>query len=548
MYPNNYNDSYLNNLIDQLKNNSRLEEEVESGILEYKLRLDKCDANSLKKLESQMLWRINEGKLLYNIFRAYYVLGIQDDGQLGYMKTEIINNSIKNLKIICENANLKIDYIFKYKYDDNMISICVIKKTISKHLPEINIMLLGNTFTEKTTFLGNLCYNTIDDSSGKSKLLILKHKHEINSGKTSSIHYEIIGITNEKEIINYRNSSLDFNNSWDKIFAKSDYIINIFDTPGDIKYSKTTYNALFNINPDIVLLFTNEFDINTNMNLLIEKIKILIGLEKKFYLIFTKDDKNINKLQNELIKNEIIYDLTNFDETNDLYSNNIYYLILNNQSVESFNNFKKILLNNIIDYNSFKKINTNKVNLHDNNNNNDVCFNIYDIFDIPILNKNIIISGYLISGILEINKDYYLNNTKIKLINIHNKNIDCDKLYSRETGCLEIVFLENKININKFMTIHNNLNNIIQNNILISIKNFTNSKISKIIEDDIYIHSKYFSNIFQIEEKIEKDSNIILKLKTNHKIIINKINFNINSKCLIKIGENNIVGEIIKNY
>ena len=545
MYPNNYNDSYLNNLIDQLKNNSRLEEEVESGILEYKLRLDKCDANSLKKLESQMLWRINEGKLLYNIFRAYYVLGIQDDGQLGYMKTEIINNSIKNLKIICENANLKIDYIFKYKYDDNMISICVIKKTISKHLPEINIMLLGNTFTEKTTFLGNLCYDTIDDSNGKSKLLILKHKHEINSGKTSSIHYEIIGITNEKKIINYRNSSLDFNNSWDKIFAKSDYIINIFDTPGDIKYSKTTYNALFNINPDIVLLFTNEFDINTNMNLLIEKIKILIGLEKKFYLIFTKDDKNINKLQNELIKNEIIYDLTNFDETNDLCSNNIYYLILNNQSVESFNNFKKILLNNIIDYNSFKKINTNKVNLHDNNNNNDVCFNIYDIFDIPILNKNIIISGYLISGILEINKDYYLNNTKIKLINIHNKNIDCDKLYSRETGCLEIEFLENKININKFMTIHNNLNNIIQNNILISIKNFTNSKIN---EDDIYIHSKYFSNIFQIEEKIEKDSNIILKLKTNHKIMINKINFNINSKCLIKIGENNIIGEIIKNY
>jgi GTPase len=96
MYPNNYNDSYLNNLIDQLKNNSRLEEEIESGILEYKLRLDKCDANSLKKLESQMLWRINEGKLLHNTFRAYYVIGIQDDGQLGYMKTEIINNSIKN--------------------------------------------------------------------------------------------------------------------------------------------------------------------------------------------------------------------------------------------------------------------------------------------------------------------------------------------------------------------------------------------------------------------------------------------------------------------
>ena len=537
MHLNNYSDPYLNNLIDQIKKNGKLEEEVEFGIVEYKLRLDKCDDNSLKKLESQMLWRINEGKLLYNAFRAYYVIGIQDDGQIGYVDIEIINKSINNLKKICENAQLKIDYVFKYKYSDTyMLSICVIKKTISKHLPEINIMLLGSTLTEKTTFLGNLCYDTIDDSLGKSKLLILKHKHEINSGKTSSIHHEMIGLTNDKEIINYRNSSLDFNNSWDKIFNRSDYIINLFDTPGDNKFSKTTYNALFNINPEIVLLFTNANDIKNNLNSLIEKIKILTDLNKKFYVICTSG--NIKDIQNELIKNEILYDLTNLEETQDLLSNNIYYININNQLEESFKKFHKLLVNNILDKDIFN------INKHDKQD-NDTCFNIYEIFDIPILNKNIILSGKLISGIIEINKDYYLNNTKIKVINIHNKNIDCDKLFSGETGCLEIEFLEEKVNINKYMTLNNNLNNIMNvNNIIVSIKQQNNLLLNS--SDEIYIYSKYFSNNFIIEEKYYDNEHILLKLKINQKITYNKINLNINSKCLIKLGDNNlIVGELI---
>jgi GTPase len=119
------------------------------------------------------------------------------------------------------------------------------------------MFLLGNSMTEKTNFLGNLCYGTIDDLNGKSKLLILKHKHEIYSGKTSSIHHEIIGLTDK--IINYKNNSLDFYNSWDKIFNQSDMIVNLFDSPGDPKFSKTTISNLLNINPEIILIFTNKF-------------------------------------------------------------------------------------------------------------------------------------------------------------------------------------------------------------------------------------------------------------------------------------------------
>ena len=125
-------DKILNVLIEKLKTNKYLDEEVEYDNIEYKLRLDKMDNAQMKKLESQMLWRINEGKILHNICKAYYVIGIQDNGKLGNINLDIINESINKLKKICDNANLVIDYIFKYKYnEDKIIAIAIIKKAIN---------------------------------------------------------------------------------------------------------------------------------------------------------------------------------------------------------------------------------------------------------------------------------------------------------------------------------------------------------------------------------------------------------------------------------
>ncbi len=545
----NYNDDYLNVIINKINQNGCLDEEIEQGYLEYKLRLDKIDNKSLKKLECQMLWRINEGKIMFNNYKAYYVLGIMDNGKFGNIENDNIEKSILILEKICDNAQLRIDYIFKYKYNnDKMIAIAIIKKSINKHLPEINLFLIGNSNTEKTTFLGNICYDTIDDMMGKSKLLIFKHKHEINSGFTSCIQHEIIGLKQNKdkinEVINYRNNTLDFNNSWDKIFHNSDILINIFDSPGNSKYLKTTFSSIFNINPDIFLIFTNLMDLKNDIKSILDKIKLILFLKKKFYIIFTEKD-NLNEcifiLQNSLINNNLFFNLTSinhFDKK--IENNNIYYFSINNCDETTIIDFK---------FNFFTKVINTHLEYHNNNINKynaDTCFNINEIFDIPILNKNIILSGFLISGTIETNKIYYLNNIKIKIINIHNKTIDCDILYTGESGCLEIEFIENtKVNINKFMTIHNNPENI-------KLVDYINIEINKDdidninIKDDIYIYSKYFNNNFIIEDKIIKNNKIIIKVKSHNigNISINKNNLLINDCCLIKFNDIHICGKI----
>ena len=123
---------YINSLISKIETNGCLDEEIEEGYLEYKLRLDRADEKIIKKLASQMLWRINEGKQIYNTYKAYYVIGIKDDGKFGYIEREIMDISLINFKKVCDIANTKIDYVYEYNYETkyyinvlfNIIIIC----------------------------------------------------------------------------------------------------------------------------------------------------------------------------------------------------------------------------------------------------------------------------------------------------------------------------------------------------------------------------------------------------------------------------------------
>ncbi len=58
-------------------------EENDEGNIEYKWRLDYKNEYSLKKLVSQMLWRLNEGNERYGRYEAHYLLGVYDNGTPG---------------------------------------------------------------------------------------------------------------------------------------------------------------------------------------------------------------------------------------------------------------------------------------------------------------------------------------------------------------------------------------------------------------------------------------------------------------------------------
>ena len=60
--------------------------------------------------------------------------------------------------------------------------------------------MLGNAECGKSTLIGVLTYDELDNGRGKARLNLFRHLHEIQTGHTSSINDEILGFNNEGEV------------------------------------------------------------------------------------------------------------------------------------------------------------------------------------------------------------------------------------------------------------------------------------------------------------------------------------------------------------
>ena len=92
------------------ENKSALIQENDDGFIEYKWKLDSKNELSIKKLVSQLLWRLNEGKEETGIYEAHYVLGVYDNGIFGKLTRFELNGTVEIFFSILEKANAEVVY------------------------------------------------------------------------------------------------------------------------------------------------------------------------------------------------------------------------------------------------------------------------------------------------------------------------------------------------------------------------------------------------------------------------------------------------------
>ena len=164
--------------------------ENDEGNTEYKRHLCSEELKSFdtnynirfQQLVTQMKYRLEEGDGL-----AIYYIGVEDNGSLFKLTKEQRRISMLVVKKMTIFLDASIDSTY---FNENYIKIIIKDKWKSKILPERRILLLGDTETGKTTFLAYLIKNKLDTNKCKSRLFILNHKHELETGKTSSFNYQ----------------------------------------------------------------------------------------------------------------------------------------------------------------------------------------------------------------------------------------------------------------------------------------------------------------------------------------------------------------------
>ncbi|KAI9732805.1 MAG: hypothetical protein M1834_003743 [Cirrosporium novae-zelandiae] len=231
---------------------------------------------------------------------ALYEIGVADDGTFVGLTQDELDESLENLKAMAASLGCGVkvlrtvivgncewvddnDLPAKHKEDLFVAEALVKPDFTSSHLAEtqgnsdkerpnlaracsapvneesasqteqLRVTLTGTTTSGKSSLLGTLSTSTLDNGRGKSRLSLLRHRHEIATGVTSSVSQEMLGYKTEEyatctEVVNYASGNVS---TWDDIHASSQRgrLVFLSDSAGHPRYRRTTARGLMSWAP-----------------------------------------------------------------------------------------------------------------------------------------------------------------------------------------------------------------------------------------------------------------------------------------------------------
>ncbi|KAI8994500.1 P-loop containing nucleoside triphosphate hydrolase protein [Pilobolus umbonatus] len=182
---------------------------------------------------------------------------------------------------------------FERPSDDDEVEYTVTEVHVRKlandeqqeYATNLRIVLVGGLGTGKSTLLSHITHGIKDNGRGRARLSLLRHRHEVESGRSSSISHEIIGYDSKGQLVNYGTMNV---NSWEDICDMSSKVITFLDTCGYPKYLRTTISGLMGY-PDYACLVIAG-NAGTVSDITREHLSIAIMLSIPVFVVITKVD------------------------------------------------------------------------------------------------------------------------------------------------------------------------------------------------------------------------------------------------------------------
>ena len=271
----------------------------------HEYRIKKCLKSNLRfnQLATQMKFRISEGEGI-----AIYYLGINNDGSIYNLSKKEKSLSLRILKEIVKFIDCKIE---KLLFIDSYIKVVIKDDRKFLNYKERRILLLGDTESGKTTFLAYLIKNIVDTKECKARLHILNHKHEIESGRTSSFTYQYLNFNETKFVFidtpGFEGDSINFKSSKkrNKLLLSIDFDLIIFFDKPDKSWDKKKIYLEYAIHNKIPFTSVNLFSNKSFINL-IKPISQELILNYIYSLFNPFDKLELNRVssKNNLFENE----------------------------------------------------------------------------------------------------------------------------------------------------------------------------------------------------------------------------------------------------
>jgi GTPase len=262
---------------------SSFAQENDFGNIEYKWKLATPSTERLEELITQMKFRLSEGK-----GRAFYMIGIQDDGTPTGLSPEDLDSSLQTLERMAEEVKAKLVIVKRGKGISGEIAEVMVSKTVREDvILDVRVILMGNQNAGKSTLIGVLTGGKLDSGRGTARLDVFKHRHEVLLGRTTSISQHILGFDGNGNITNH--SLLGHHNTVDHILDQSSKIITFIDLAGSEKYAKSVIIGLCSQFPDYAVIV---IDACTGLDEISRThMQLAYGLQLPTSIIINKVDK-----------------------------------------------------------------------------------------------------------------------------------------------------------------------------------------------------------------------------------------------------------------
>ena len=151
---------------------------------------------------------------------------------------------------------------------------------------ETRIAVVGNVDAGKSSLLGVLVKGDLDDGRGKARINLFRHKHEIETGRTSSVSMEILGFSSSGNVVASDTPGRKL--SWEEIGKRSAKVITFTDLAGHERYLRTTVFGLLSSSPNYCLLMVAAN--NGLIGMSKEHLGIALALNVPVLVVITKID------------------------------------------------------------------------------------------------------------------------------------------------------------------------------------------------------------------------------------------------------------------
>ncbi|XP_036401656.1 GTP-binding protein 1-like isoform X1 [Megalops cyprinoides] len=229
-----------------------------------------------------------------------YVVGVGSDGGDYGLNESDMEASVATVRSLSEQLGADLILLRERNETGGRVRDYLIRRRVGEtDFLEVRVAVVGNVDAGKSTLLGVLTHGELDNGRGFARQKLFRHKHEMESGRTSSVGNDILGFDQEGQVVNKPDShggSLD----WTKICEKSSKVITFIDLAGHEKYLKTTVFGMTGHLPDFCMLMVGSNAGIVGMTK--EHLGLALALNVPVFVVVTKIDMCPANILQETLK------------------------------------------------------------------------------------------------------------------------------------------------------------------------------------------------------------------------------------------------------